>query len=261
MIAEDFHVHTCFCDGKNTPEELVLAAISKRMTKLGFSVHSYTPNDTSYCIKKEKQAEYAACILSLKEKYKDKISIFLGVEQDYYADEPAFNPDYRIGSVHYLKIKDRFFPVDETPELLKKAADFGFDGDMYALCEAYYKTVSDVIEKTKADIIGHFDLVSKFNDVSPLFDENNPRYTAAANSAIDRLLTQNKPFELNTGATSRGYKQMPYPSTRFLKQIFEKGGKVILSSDAHECGTLCFQFEKWEEFISDLGYSVSKFEL
>lgn len=261
MILEDFHMHTCFCDGKNSPEEMVLAAISKGMTKLGFSVHSYTPFETTYCIKKEKQAEYAACILSLKEKYKDKISIFLGVEQDYYADEPAFEPDYRIGSVHYLKIKNQFFPVDENAVLLKKAADFGFGGDMYALCEAYFATVSDVVKKTKADIIGHFDLISKFNDVSPLFDENNPRYIAAANKAIDALIPFNKPFELNTGAISKGYKKMPYPNPKLLKRILDKGGKLILSSDAHECGTLCFQFDKWGNFVSNLGYTVSKFEL
>ena len=34
MILEDFHVHTCFCDGKKSPEEMVLAAISKGMTKI-----------------------------------------------------------------------------------------------------------------------------------------------------------------------------------------------------------------------------------
>ena len=52
MILEDFHVHTSYCDGKNTPEELVRAAIGLNMKKIGLVHHSYTAFDESYCIKK-----------------------------------------------------------------------------------------------------------------------------------------------------------------------------------------------------------------
>ena len=31
MILTDLHVHTNYCDGKNTPEEMVLAAIEKAL--------------------------------------------------------------------------------------------------------------------------------------------------------------------------------------------------------------------------------------
>ena len=33
MIYSDLHMHTVFCDGKNTPEEMVLSAIDKEMDK------------------------------------------------------------------------------------------------------------------------------------------------------------------------------------------------------------------------------------
>ena len=46
----NFHTHTTFCDGQNTPEEMVLAAIEKGFSALGFSGHGYTTFDTSYCI-------------------------------------------------------------------------------------------------------------------------------------------------------------------------------------------------------------------
>ncbi len=36
----DKHVHTIFSDGKNTPEEVVLEAIARKMEVLGFSDHS-----------------------------------------------------------------------------------------------------------------------------------------------------------------------------------------------------------------------------
>ena len=40
MIKTSFHTHTTFCDGKNTPEEMVVAAIEKGFVALGFSTHS-----------------------------------------------------------------------------------------------------------------------------------------------------------------------------------------------------------------------------
>ena len=48
----DYHVHTTFSDGKNTPEEIVLAAREKGLKEIGFSDHSYTFFDERYCLKK-----------------------------------------------------------------------------------------------------------------------------------------------------------------------------------------------------------------
>ena len=42
MIAQDFHIHTSYCDGKNTPEEMIQAAIKLNMQKIGLVCHSYT---------------------------------------------------------------------------------------------------------------------------------------------------------------------------------------------------------------------------
>ena len=41
MIKSNFHTHTYFCDGKDSPEEMVLSAIERGFTTLGFSIHSY----------------------------------------------------------------------------------------------------------------------------------------------------------------------------------------------------------------------------
>ena len=55
---QELHCHTVYCDGKNTPEEMVLAAIENGMHALGFSTHSYTSRDLTYCIRKEKIEDY-----------------------------------------------------------------------------------------------------------------------------------------------------------------------------------------------------------
>jgi histidinol-phosphatase (PHP family) len=154
--------------------------------------------------------------------------------------------------VHYLKIGDEYIPVDENAELLRNAAEKHFDGDIYKLCELYYETVSDVVNRTECSIIGHFDLITKFIEKDKLFDESNPRYIAAWKKALDRLLETGKVFEINTGAVSRGYRTLPYPSSEIIAYIKQNGGKLILSSDAHSAENIGFDFEKYEKYIDDV---------
>lgn len=240
----DLHVHTTFSDGRSTPEEVVLSAIAKGMTVLGFSDHSYTHFDTAYCIPKEQLPAYRAEIAALKAKYAGQIEIQCGIEQDFYSEEATDGYDYVIGSVHYVKAGSDYLPVDESKVRLLDAVDRHFGGDIYALAEAYYKTVAQVAEKLHPDIIGHFDLISKFNEGSALFDEAHPRYVTAWKTAADKLLAANIPFEINTGAISRGYRTVPYPAAPIREYLAERGGRFLWSSDSHRADTLCFGFQK-----------------
>lgn len=85
MIKTNFHTHTIYCDGKDTPEALVISAIEKGFSAIGFSGHSYFEIDKSYSMNAESEKMYFSDILSLKSKYKDKIEIFCGIEQDFYS--------------------------------------------------------------------------------------------------------------------------------------------------------------------------------
>lgn len=191
---------------------------------------------------------YKAEIEMLKEFYRPDIEILCGIEQDYYSASPAESYDYIIGSVHYLRFGNDYVPVDESAEILKNAVQKYFDGDFYAACEKYYQTMSHIVQKTDADIIGHFDLITKFNEKHKFFDEKNERYVRAYKSAVDALIPFDVPFEINTGAISRGYKTVPYPSPDIMEYIHQKGGKTILSSDSHTKDTLCFEFGKYENY-------------
>ncbi len=247
----DYHVHTNFSDGADTPEAVVLAAIEKGFTEIGFSDHCYTEFDESYCIKKADLPRYKEEITGLKEKYSDRISILCGVEQDYYSESSAEPYDYVIGSLHYVNCGGKFLPVDESAETQRRTVEEYFGGDALAYCEEYYKTVSDIVEKTGCDIIGHFDLVSKYSEVSDLIDVTNERYIAAALTAADRLLASGKPFEINTGAISRGYRTTPYPAQFILEHLIGRGAKFILSSDSHKKENVGYSFDEFRPLIPE----------
>ena len=134
---KDLHTHTTFSDGKNTPEEMVQAAIRAGLTEYGISDHGYTPFDASYCMPQSRYGEYRAALAGLREKYKGQISLRLGMEQDFYSVPVPQGLDYVIGSVHYLRCGDAFVPVDEDAAILRGAVSRYFGGDPYALCEQY----------------------------------------------------------------------------------------------------------------------------
>ena len=246
MITKDLHAHSTYCDGKNTPREMVEAALKKGLNTFGISGHSYTAFDTSYCMQKEDIPRYIEELHYLRAEYFDRIHVLCGVEQDYYSDYPTDSFDYVIGSVHYILAGGEYIPVDETAEILKDAAEKHFSGDIYALIEEYYRTVADVVNKTGCDIIGHFDLITKFIEREPIFDTAHPRYVAAWQSAADELLKTGVPFEINMGAITRGYRTQPYPSSEIVAYIKAHGGQLVLSSDAHSCDAIAYDFDKYE---------------
>lgn len=248
-MMRDLHTHTLYSDGKGTAEQMVLAAIERGLDEIGISDHVYTFFDESYCMKKERVGEYLAELAALKAKYADKITVKCGIEYDLYSTESTAPFDYVIGSLHYLKCGETYYPIDCSKEGFLTLAREGFGGDYYALAERYFSLVSTYADREDITVIGHFDLIGKYNEGGVLFDENHPRYLAAAKSALDRLLAAGKTFEINTGAIARGYRSTPYPAPALLSYLREKGGKFILSSDAHSPGNIAFRFPDYSDCV------------
>jgi histidinol-phosphatase (PHP family) len=249
MIFSDLHAHTTFCDGKNTPEEMVLAAIERGLKEIGLCVHSYTDFDNSYCIPKNRVEEFQKEMARLKVKYADKIKVLCGLEVDYYTTSQTDGYDYKLGSLHYFKIGDKFYSLDISIPGFIEMVQKEFGGDYLAVCEEYYRLLADVPRKTECDVIAHIDLITKFNEGNKLFDTSDPRYVKAYRECVDKLVTYGKPFEINTGAISRGYRTMPYPASDVLAYIKEKGGKMIISSDSHSKENIAFLFDKYAPLV------------
>lgn len=243
MGYRDLHTHSVFCDGKNTPREMVEAAIEKGLDTLGIVVHSYVDFDTGYCVKPEDEEKFLTEMKDLKEEYKGKIELLAGIEQDIISGEARADYDYVIGSVHYLTIGGLGYSLDVSREHFMWLANIKFGGDYLALCEAYYKETASLAELPRLDIIGHIDIITKFNEGDVLFDTDCERYRRAWQAAVDRLIPLGVPFELNTGAVSRGYRQSPYPKSEIIEYIKSRGGKLVLSSDSHTASGIAAYFD------------------
>ena len=249
----DLHVHTEFCDARASAEDMVKAAIALGCPKIGFSSHAPMPYD-DYAMRLDEEDAYRSEILRLRALYREKIEVLLGLEVDLYS-YPVTKPyDYIIGSCHsFSPLHDGGrYAVDAGPEILRRAIREDFGGDAYAAAEDYFREVARLGE-LRPSVIGHLDLIRKHNRDGAFFDESSPRYLAAARAAIDALLPLGVPFEMNTGAVARGYRATPYPAAPLLAYILRRGGRVILTGDAHSPENLCFEFSKWESYLAMFG--------
>ena len=250
MLA-NYHTHSTFCDGKNTPEEITVAAIERGFSAIGFSGHGYTDFDLRYCM--SDTGAYIAEIKRLKSKYEGKIQIYLGVEEDAFCYTNRNEFDYIIGSSHYFCCDGKFYPIDSNHDYFKKCLEL-FSYNIPLMAHTYYGRFCDYIVKRKPDIIGHFDLITKFDELDKQMFLNNLEYCAIAEKYIAIAAQSGCVFELNTGAIARGLRSSPYPAENLLFVLKNNGARLLLSSDSHTVETLDFGFSEARTYLKSIGF-------
>jgi histidinol-phosphatase (PHP family) len=95
------------------------------------------------------------------------------------------------------------------------------------------------------DIVGHLDLVRKFNVKAPYFDEEAAWYRAELVATADAVAASGKIAEVNTGAISRGWLDDAYPSAFFRQLLRERGVRFVLSADAHAADAVDCAFDRF----------------
>lgn len=258
MIRSNFHAHSTFCDGAETPEAMVKAAIREGCVAFGISGHSWMGFETCWSMTREGERGFIEEMDRLKKAYADKLLLLTGLELDYQAPPPAYSYDYIIGAVHCIEKNGAILSVDESADVLCADVLRYFGGDFYAYTKAYYEVVADVAEKTNPDIVAHFDLVAKFNEGGRFFDETDRRYTGPALEALRAVTEKQKLFEINTGAMYRAGRSVPYPAPFFLRALRERGGEIILGSDSHDAASICYKFADMAELAKDCGFVYAK---
>ena len=236
-LRSNAHCHPTFCDGKNTPEEMILAALDRDFVSLGFSIHGWTPYESTP-VSLEKEANYRAELRRLREKYRGQIEILIGAERDFLYDRDFSDYEYLIDSAHYLYRDGEYLSVDGPEARTDDNVRRLFGGDYYAYCRAYFQQEAELCAKSNAAFIGHIDLVSIFNGGGKYFDETDPRYLKPALEAVEIAVRRGIPIEMNSGGLNRGYRTSPYPGPALLKHIRELGGEIIINSDAHAAAHL-----------------------
>ncbi len=272
-MKSNFHTHSTFCDGKQSLEENAIEAIDKGFDTLGFSSHAELPFSDDWHIKVERFDEYKAEVERLQKKYSGKLNIRLGFEADFIPGitEPTlvtygkYQPDFLIGSVHFVYNGKGIFEADGSAQSIKKAIDDFYKGNTKEAITRYFEQEREMLKVASSrgifTIIGHADLIRKSNMKSNLmdkgldfFDESEGWYKEQIRLTADAIAKAGVVAEINTGAISRNNMKTPYPSEEFLSMLKERNVPITINSDAHDKKALDCAFDQARALAKKIGY-------
>ena len=251
---QNLHTHTAWDDGAASPLDMARAAAAAGLTSLGFSVHSPLPWDNDWAVTAERLPAYRAEIAAVREAFRGTLDVYDGIEWDSRSPLAPDGFDYVIGSVHTLAPGGEDTSVDCSPDVTRTILRERFGGDERAMARSYFAQYAALADEARVDVIGHFDLLTKFSQRDGLFDAHAPWLLDLAAQVMEPLIAAGRIFEVNTGAMARGYRTEPYPSLPLLRSLYALGGRVTLSSDAHRPEHLTYAFTETEAWLRDIGF-------
>lgn len=247
----NLHTHTERCGhASGTDEEFVLAAIDAGFTTLGFSDHTPFPYEDGYVngtkMLPDELDGYVASVLSLKEKYRDKIEILLGLECESvprffpYLKEISKGMDYLILGNHAdWSVGEVYAGNLKTPEQLEK----------------YIQTAVEGMESGLFLYLAHPDLML---GGYPVFDDAAKDLSRQLCREANRL---HMPVEYNLYGLFKGTKPgcLGYPYTPFWEIAAEENVRAVVGVDAHLPQNLTeADMEGAESLLRSLGITVLK---
>jgi len=266
-LISSLHTHTVFCDGRNDIETMCKAAFEKKLCALGFSAHApitkKTGIESDWHLKDDRIIEYVEQVLAAKKRWRGKLDILLGFEIDYIkglrcaldSDITEVNPDYLIGSAHFLVPANgaKPFTVDGPQEEFTQGLNEGFGGDAQALMNSYYDAQAEMITLGGFEILGHADLLKKNcmgKNLWPQEIEDCRQREIAIAAGKAGIIA-----EVNTGGINRKKINETYPSISFLRFFREYNVPVIITADAHRAEDITGNYDIAAQTLLSAGFS------
>ena len=249
----NYHTHTMRCGhATGSDEDYIRAAIEAGWTVLGFSDHAPWPYKSGYTnlgvrMTTDMVEEYCSAVRALKEKYKDKITIYLGLECEYFPEYMDWMREQKekLG-LDYLIFGNHFEDSDETGIYYGVAP-------LKEHAQSYCKNALLGMETGLFSYLAHPDL---FLMSYPVFDETAREISE---TICRRAKELNIPLEYNLqGQRLEEKGKAPgvgYPKRCFWEIAKEIGNEVIIGMDAHSPDALvdCERYDRAMEELRELG--------
>ncbi|MHB8790591.1 MAG: histidinol-phosphatase [Desulfobulbaceae bacterium] len=251
-LSADSHVHTSLCNHAcGTMEEYVLAAVERGLTSITFLEHLEA--EIRYIERTWlTDADFAAYFREgerLKKKYRDRLTIRLGVEAGF---NPEAVEELRAALARYpfeqIGISYHFFfdgrqhlnMVSRRPENIAALSALGTD----RILGSYFAGLREAICALDGDILCHLD--------AALRHLPDLRFTAEHQAQVDDLLTllQDKKMQLEINTSGFALRGEPYPAGTILHRALALGIPLTVGSDAHQPGQVGRYFDRVEAYLA-----------
>ena len=219
----NLHTHTPRCrHASGTEEEYIQAALDSGLQTLGFSDHTpyWFPGDyySHMRMYPHQLEDYIQTILNLKEKYKDKLDIRLGLEVEYYPDcFPELLRHLQDTPVEYMLLGQHWVGNEMNEPYC------GAPTEDETVLRRYCDQVIAALDTGLFTYVAHPDLIHYVGDPK-IYTTHIRRLCRAAKSC-------DTPLEINLlGLRVRRH----YPNPILWQIAAEEGCQVVIGSDAHE---------------------------
>mgnify|MGYP001217451323 FL=1 len=248
----DLHTHHKRCaHAEGDIRDYIEAAIEKGLQVIGISDHApYLASEEDHpfpriAMAKSEFPRYVAEVLELKEQYRGRIDVLLGVESDFFPEHvqlyrevyAQYPFDYIIGSVHHSG-GDRIFNRKRFQGLS--------DEQKLEMKETYYDLILQSARSGMFQILGHVDAMKVY------FTDMGQVHTPAVDRALQGIAECGAAIELNTsGLNTCG---SWYPADDLLERACYYGVEVTFGSDAHRPSRVADDWEAASERLKEIGF-------
>ncbi len=243
-------------------EEVVLAAIDRGFSVLGLTEHcprvrdrDLFPNELARGVAglEEDFSAYLQEAQRLQAAFSERLEILVGFETeavpaDHAARTTALRArgfEYLVGSVHHV----RDVCIDGDP---------AWNEPLYAehgkarIQSEYFLAVAELVQAVRPEVVGHLDLIRKFEPPGYAFP---PEVQPAIATALDAVADCGGLLEVNAAAWRR-YDCPPYPDGPLLEAARARGIPVTLGDDSHGPHDVGVGLDACVRAIASAGYDT-----
>lgn len=259
-----------FCNhASDTLEEIIQLYVEKQFSWVGITEHTpviieeslYYPDEKESSLTPrlilERFGDYMQECRRLQKKYQDTIHIFSAMEIETYTGYEQFvpylisrfQPDYIVGSVHF--VDDIGF--DYSPSFYEKAVQTV--GDIDELYCRYFDQQYEMIRILEPSVVGHFDLIRIFDREykSRLL---KPQILKKIERNLKLIRKLDLIMDLNLCPMYKGAEE-PYISRSILKLARDLDIAVIPGDDSHGLNTVGNYLNEGIKILSNLGFNTN----
>jgi len=255
----DYHMHTPRCHhATGDVREYAEAAIAAGLTEIGMSDHSPMPMafDDDWRMNMQELNSYQREVECVRDRLSGTLTVRIGLEADFRPGSEtdvaaiiaAYDWDYVIGSVHYIKGWDF-----DNPDKIKRWDSCNIED---AWC-AYFNLVAQSAATGMFDIIGHPDLIKKFGHRPP---EGSQRIASAMESMLQAIRKAGCALEISSAGLRKPVKEI-YPHPRIIQRAMALGIPFAFGSDAHSPAAVGYAMDDCLALLESCGiYHICAFE-
>lgn len=245
----NYHTHTTRCNhAYGSDEQFVLSAIRGGFQELGFSDHApwdYAPSTyqgSHIRMRLSEFDDYYTSIMMLKEKYKDQISIKIGLEAEYFPAYMGWLETFvKEKKLDYVIFGNHFYQSDE---------DGPYYGHECSKDKWLIQYGKDTVAGLKTGLYAYLAHPDLFMRGRTKFDDLAKQVSYQICEACKEM---DIPLEYNLAGAevSQRLHIVQYPHPKFWRIAAKVGNKVILGCDAHNYKQL-ENHHYWDEALQQI---------